>query len=140
MRAEFSENLITGNELIDSQHEELIGRINKLLDSCESSDAKLTAVKTLDFLSDYTVFHFDAEENLQKEIAYPGYEKHKEQHDAFKKTISELDEMLAEDEGPTPAFVEKVEENVIKWFYTHIEGFDRSVAEYKFMRENNGRL
>ena len=35
MRAEFSENLITGNELIDSQHKELIGRINKLLDSCE---------------------------------------------------------------------------------------------------------
>ncbi len=48
--------------------------------------------------------------------------------------------MLAEDEGPSPAFVEKVEEHVIKWFYTHIEGFDRSVAEYKFMRENNGRL
>lgn len=140
MRAEFSENLITGNELIDSQHEELIGRINKLLDSCESSDARLTAVKTLDFLSDYTVFHFDAEENLQKEIEYPGYEQHKAQHEAFKKTISELEEMLTEDEGPSPAFVEKVEENVIKWFYTHIEGFDRSVAEYKFMRENNGRL
>ena len=132
MRAEFSENLITGNELIDSQHKELIDRINKLLDSCEDSDAKLTAVKTLDYLSDYTVFHFGAEEDLQKEIEYPGYE--------FKKTISELDEMLQEEEGPSPAFVAKVEENVIKWFYTHIEGFDRSVAEYKFMRENNGRL
>ena len=35
MRAEFSENLITRNELIDSQHRELIDRINKLLDSCE---------------------------------------------------------------------------------------------------------
>lgn len=140
MRAEFSENLITGNELIDSQHQELIDRINKLLDSCEDSNAKLVAVKTLDYLSDYTVFHFNAEENLQKEIEYPGYEKHKEQHESFKKTISDLEEMLQEEEGPSAAFVEKVEENVIKWFYTHIEGFDRSVAEYKFMRENNGRL
>ena len=89
MRAEFSENLITGNELIDSQHKELIDRINKLLDSCEDSDAKLAAVKTLDYLSDYTVFHFGAEEELQKSIEYPGYEKHKKQHEDFKKTISE---------------------------------------------------
>ncbi len=140
MRAEFSENLITRNELIDSQHRELIDRINKLLDSCEDSVAKLAAIKTLDYLSDYTVFHFGAEEELQKEIEYPGYEAHKEQHENFKKTISELDEMLQEEEGPSPAFVKKVEENVIKWFYTHIEGFDRSVAEYKFMREHDGRL
>lgn len=140
MRAEFSENLITGNELIDSQHKELIDRINKLLDSCEDNDAKVTAVKTLDYLADYTDFHFGAEEKLQQEIEYPGYEKHKAQHEDFKKTIAELDEMLAEEEGPSAAFVEKVEKNVINWFYTHIEGFDRSVAEYKFMRENNGRL
>ena len=30
--------------------------------------------------------------------------------------------MLAEEEGPSNAFVERVHENVIKWFYTHIEG------------------
>ena len=140
MRAEFSENLITGNELIDSQHRELIDRINKLLESCEDSNAKLVAVKTLDYLADYTDFHFNAEEQLQREIDYPGYPKHKQQHDDFKKTIAELDEMLQEEEGPSDAFVEKVEKNVIQWFYTHIEGFDLSVAEYKFMRENNGRL
>lgn len=140
MRAEFSENLITGNELIDSQHQELIDRINKLLDSCEEANAKVVAVKTLDYLEDYTNFHFNAEENLQKEIEYPGFDKHKAQHEFFKQTISELQEMLREEEGPSDAFVKSVEKNVIQWFYTHIEGFDRSVAEYKFMRENNGRL
>ncbi len=140
MRAEFSENLVTGNELIDSQHKELIGRINKLLDSCDAENGKVTAVNTLDYLADYTDFHFGAEEALQKEIDYPDYDKHKAQHDSFKQTIKELDEMLQEEEGPSAAFVEKVEENVIKWFYTHIEGFDRSVAEYKNMRNNNDRL
>jgi len=140
MRAEFTEDLITGNELIDSQHKELIGRINKLLDSCEAENGAVTAIKTLDYLADYTNFHFGAEEELQKEIGYPDYDKHKEQHEGFKKTISELDEMLQEEEGPSPAFIAKVEENVIKWFYTHISGFDRSVAEYKFMRANNDRL
>ncbi|MCI9217324.1 hemerythrin family protein [Lachnospiraceae bacterium 42-17] len=140
MRAEFSENLVTGNELIDSQHKELIDRINKLLDSCEADNGKVTAVNTLDYLADYTDFHFSAEEKLQQEIGYPDYDKHKSVHEGFKQTIKELDEMLQEEEGPSAAFVEKVEENVIKWFYTHIEGFDRSVAEYKNMRDNNDRL
>ena len=140
MRAEFSENLVTGNELIDSQHKELIDRINKLLDSCEADNGKVTAVNTLDYLADYTDFHFSAEEKLQQEIGYPDYDKHKSVHEGFKQTIKELDEMLQEEEGPSAAFVEIVEENVIKWFYTHIEGFDRSVAEYKNMRDNNDRL
>ena len=140
MYAEFSENLVTGNEMIDSQHKELIGRMNKLLESCEKSNEKSVAVKTLDYLSDYTDFHFSAEELLQKDIEYPGYEKHKAQHEAFKQTIKELEEMLQDEEGPSNAFVEKVQENVVNWFYTHIEGFDRSVAEYKFMRESNERL
>ena len=46
-------------------------RINKLLDSCEADNGKVTAVNTLDYLADYTDFHFSAEEKLQQEIGYP---------------------------------------------------------------------
>ena len=51
MRAEFDESLVTGNEMIDSQHKELIDKINKLLDSCETSKDKVVSVKTLDYLA-----------------------------------------------------------------------------------------
>ena len=51
-----------------------------------------------------------------------------------------MNEMLQEEEGPSDAFVQKVEEHVVKWFYRHISSFDRSVAEYINMRENGGRL
>ena len=54
MYAEFTENLVTGNEMIDSQHKELISKINALLESCEKNTDKVVAIKTLDFLSDYT--------------------------------------------------------------------------------------
>ena len=140
MRAEFDETLVTGNEMIDSQHKELIDKINKLLDSCENGNDKLAAVKTLDYLSDYTDFHFGAEEKLQEEIEYPGFEEHKKEHENLRKVVAELHEMLVEEEGPSPAFVEQVNKNVIERLYRHIKGFDRSVAEYKFMRENDGRL
>ena len=54
--------------------------------------------------------------------------------------LTYMQKMLEEEEGPSNAFVQKVQENIVDWFYTHIQGFDRSVAEYKNMRESNERL
>ncbi len=137
MRAEFDETLVTGNEMIDGQHKELIDRINKLLDSCEIGNDKLAAIKMLDYLADYTDFHFGEEEKLQEAIEYPGIEQHKKEHEKLRRVVEELHEMLEEQEGPTNAFVAQVNENVIDWLYNHIKGFDRSVAEYKNMRKNS---
>ena len=66
MYAVFKNNLLTGNELIDEQHKELIGRINKLINACENGVCQLEAIRMLDFLSDYTDFHFREEEALQE--------------------------------------------------------------------------
>ena len=140
MRAEFDDSLVTGNDMIDSQHKELIDKINKLLESCESGKDKLVAIKTLDYLADYTDFHFSTEEKLQEEIEYPGINEHKKEHEKLRTVVKELYEMLEEEEGPSNAFVEQVNKNVIEWLYRHIKGFDRSVAEYKFMAANSERL
>ena len=40
----------------------------------------------------------------------------------------------------SPRFTSLVQNQVIDWLYTHIKGFDRSVAEYRFIRENPYRL
>lgn len=140
MYAEFDETLVTGNEMIDSQHKELIDKINELVRSCETKAELSTAVKTLNYLADYTDFHFAAEEKLQEEIGYPGIEEHKKKHEEFIRTIVELHEMLEEEEGPSKAFAEKVNEKVIEWLYKHIQGFDSSVAVYKNMRSNGNLL
>ena len=134
--AQFTENLITGNTLIDEQHKELIGKINELVRTCENGDGKVKALKTLNYLEEYTNFHFSQEEALQEEIGYPGIRQHKEKHQEFVNTVKELFEMLEEEEGPTEAFVAQVNKNVIEWFYNHIQGFDRSVAEYKNLKNN----
>ena len=134
--AKFTDELMTGNALIDSQHRELIDKINDLVQACESGDAKVKALKTLNYLEDYTYFHFGQEEALQEEIGYPGIALHKEKHQEFVNAVKELFEMLEEQEGPTDAFVEQVNKNVIEWFYNHIQGFDRSVAEYKNLKNN----
>lgn len=141
MQAVFDDSLITGNKMIDTQHKELIDRINKLLILCENEKpAKREAVETLDYLADYTEFHFGEEEKLQEEIGYPGIAEHKKKHEELRQVVKDLYAMLEEQEGPTAAFVESVNENVTNWLYNHIRGFDRSVAEYRFMRDNESRI
>ena len=138
MIIEFNENLLTGNETIDNQHRELIDRIASFVRACESGDGKIKAIQMLDYLAEYTDFHFAAEEELQLESGYPGYEVHKEKHEEFKKTVSDLHAFLEESEGPTAEFVEKVKEHVVEWLFRHIEAFDRSVATYVSYTLNPG--
>lgn len=71
MYAEFTDNLVTGNEMIDSQHKELIERMNKLLESCEQSNDKAVAVKTLDYLADYTDYHSPPRSSFKEKSNIP---------------------------------------------------------------------
>ena len=141
MEAVFDDSLLTGDEMIDNQHRELIERINRLLIICENEKpAKREAVETLDFLADYTEFHFKAEEELQEAIGYPGLEEHRKKHEELRRVVRDLYDMLEDQEGPTEDFVKQVNKNVTQWLYNHIRGFDRSVAEYRFMRDNENRI
>ena len=140
MYAKFTDDLITGNEMIDGQHKELIEKINGLMRACDERADKAGAVKMLNYLADYTEYHFKEEEGLQEAIGYPGIKDHKKKHEELKQTVKELHDMLEEEEGPSDAFVAKVNEKVTEWLYYHIKTFDRSVAEYKFMRGNVERI
>lgn len=130
MHLEFEQSLVTGNDMIDSQHKELIGKIDDLLTFCEESKEKVKAIKMLGYLAEYTEFHFEAEEKLQTEVSYPAIEEHKKKHAEFKKTIEELHDMLEEEEGPTEEFVFAVRKNVVNWLFEHIQKMDQELAVY----------
>ncbi len=140
MYAEFTDDLITGNKTIDGQHRELIQRINSLLTSCEECPSRSEAVKLLNYLADYTDYHFREEEGLQKAVGYPGLAEHVKKHEELRQAVQELHEMLEEEEGPSDAFVKQVNEKVRDWLYYHIQTFDRSVAEYIFLHDNTERV
>ena len=130
MKVEFDNSLVTGNEMIDGQHKELIAKIDKLVTCCQGGGEKMQAIKMLDYLAEYTDFHFSAEEKLQEEVSYPAIEGHKAKHEEFKKAVDELHEMLVEEEGPTDAFVAAVEKNVVNWLFDHIKNMDQALAAY----------
>ena len=140
MNITFDDNLITGNKTIDSQHQELIDRIRQFVAACESGDSKIKAIKMLDYLDEYTNFHFQEEEELQKKVSYPELSGHHAKHEEFKKSIQELYDYLNENEGPDDLFIEQVKRNVVDWLFQHIKTFDRSVAEYIHLHDNSERL
>ena len=140
MNITFDDNLITGNTTIDSQHQELINRIRQFVAACESGDSKIKAIKMLDYLDEYTNFHFQEEEDLQKKVSYPELSSHHAKHEEFKTSIQELYDYLNENEGPDDQFIEQVKRNVVDWLFQHIKTFDRSVAEYIHLHDNSERL
>lgn len=140
MNITFDDNLITGNKTIDSQHQELIDRIRQFVTACESGDSKIKAIKMLDYLDEYTNFHFQEEEELQKKVSYPEISSHHAKHEEFKTSIQELYDYLNENEGPDDQFIEQVKRNVVDWLFQHIKTFDRSVAEYIHLHDNSERL
>lgn len=134
MRAEFDDSLITGNQMIDGQHKELIEKINDLLRAIESDEGKEAAGEMMKYLSEYVDFHFAEEEKFQEEIGYPGIAEHKAKHAEFKETVKQLADIV--NGSSSTDFSSLVQKEVIDWLYGHIKGFDRSVAEYRFIREN----
>ncbi len=139
MNITFDDNLITGNKTIDFQHQELIDRIRQFVAACESGDSKIKAIKMLDYLDEYTNFHFQEEEELQKKVSYPEISSHHAKHEEFKTSIQELYDYLNENEGPDDQFIEQVKRNVVDWLFQHIKTFDRSVAEYIHLHDNSER-
>ena len=85
---EFTSELETGNELIDSEHKELIDAINNLLLACGEGKGRGEIRKTLEFLNDYIAYHFSDEEKLQRQYGYPDYENHKRYHEEYKRIVA----------------------------------------------------
>ena len=100
----------------------------------------MKAIQMLDYLDEYTRFHFKAEEELQEKVGYPELKKHQEKHQELIATIKTLYEYLDEYEGPNERFVSLVQEKVVNWLFGHIKTFDRSVAEFIFLADNPERI
>jgi hemerythrin len=125
----WTESLSIGNETIDSQHKELIQKINDVLEACNRQQGKEKVVEVMQFLKDYTVKHFKDEENLMKKYQYPMYEEHKKIHEDLVKKVEDLDERIKR-EGVSLSVVMTVNKTLVDWFVNHISKEDKKVGEY----------
>ena len=128
MRYEVTQDLITGTILIDSQHRQLFAAVTDLMYACAQGHGRDKIQKTVQFLSDYVVKHFQDEENLQVKHKYPGYPAHKTFHDGYRHQLNDKAQQLLK-EGPTVKALGDLNQ-VVGVLVSHIRTVDKRLARY----------
>ena len=118
-----------GNKKVDAQHKQLFGLLSDLVSSCEDKSELIKIQEALDFLVNYAVQHFNDEEALQLECGYPDYERHKELHEAFKVTVTELVKRFVIS-GSSIELSSDLNKIVVRWLISHIQGEDKKIGKY----------
>ncbi|BDG04222.1 bacteriohemerythrin [Anaeromyxobacter oryzae] len=129
MTIEFDPVLLTGDPSIDAQHRELFARIGALLEASHERRSRDEVRRMLDFLGDYVVSHFGAEERVMEDAGYPGLEAHRGEHRRFVQEFGALREEY-QVEGPGPLFVIRVQNRVTAWLREHIYRNDRALGAW----------
>lgn len=128
-KIEWDDSLSIGVDLIDEQHKMLIKRLNDLSKAIEETQGEGGVVQTLDFLVEYTDFHFSAEEKYMAEHDYPGLEYQKKLHGEFKASLKNMVDDY-EYEGVTRALTTSVNVFLHNWLINHIKGVDHKLGEF----------
>jgi hemerythrin-like metal-binding protein len=124
----WSENLSSGNNVIDAEHKQLIRIANSLLRAMQEGRGKNDFAKILHALREYTVFHFANEEEFMRSIGYPELVKHMEEHNVLKRRVKDFQHSV---------FVgEKVEfgqlrEMLKDWLVGHILSCDLLIRDFQ---------
>lgn len=128
MKYELTQDLITGNALIDSEHQQLFAAVNSLMDACAQGKGRAQIQQTVNFLNNYVIKHFGDEERLQVQNSYPGYAAHKQFHDGYRSKLSGVTADLVK-EGPTVKALGELNQ-VVAVLVTHIRMEDKRLAQY----------
>ena len=111
----------TGIGSVDYEHAELIALINRLYAALEQHDAS-AATRFLGDLHDAIAAHFALEETLMQASRYPGYARHKADHERLLDEIRDI--MDEHDEGPSPDPATTLRPRLENWFMRHFQTED----------------
>ncbi len=88
----WTEELSVNIPSIDEQHKKLVHLINEFYRKISIQSPKESIFELIKALKDYTVFHFSTEEKYMKQFDYPGYLKHKNEHDQFVNKVLDFED------------------------------------------------
>lgn len=128
MEALWKDEYRTGIDKIDGQHQLLFEKIENLLEIARSGDeekSRKEALKLLDFLVDYTIFHFETEESLLRDRGYRSYAEHIKIHEDFKNTILAYKKLLSR--RFSTKTLKKFIGVLITWLVNHVCVCDRKI-------------
>ena len=126
---ELNDSLKTGVDWMDSQHTEFISRIERLIEAIAEGRANDDIVGLFDFLGDYVLIHFCAEETRMKESGFKGIKNHLLEHDYFKYELGELRDEFKKT-GASRYLATQIKRRLLDWFVNHIGGIDQTLGGF----------
>lgn len=118
-----------GHPEIDHQHKQLLeigGRILSLIKNNLVIDKYDRITELVSELADYTVYHFNFEEQYMKEAGYRNLPGHKAEHDSFVEKINAID--LNELDENQDKYLMELLDFVLTWVRDHILEKDKQIT------------
>jgi hemerythrin-like metal-binding protein len=112
-----------GNTEMDEQHKVLFSMINEFF----YQESKQNVIATFQHLSSYIDLHFEAEENLLRQINYPKTAEHIKKHDELRGKFHLLQQSL---ENKTIDSHHKISTFLYNWLSSHILKSDMDYKTY----------
>jgi len=128
-KIEWDDSMSVNVDLIDAQHKMLIQKLADLSAAFRRGLEQNKIMKTLDFMIDYTDFHFSAEEKVMEENDYPRLKEQKQQHEKFRGTLNNILEDYKE-EGTTAEIATTINVFLLNWLIKHIMGSDSKLGNF----------
>ncbi|WP_027389788.1 bacteriohemerythrin [Chrysiogenes arsenatis] len=130
----WSDQLATHHPLIDSQHRELLVRINAFVSYCNqphefSFEEELEALNLVLYLLDYVIDHFSAEEKLMLECDYPAFLAHRHAHSEYIANLYHFREKFRVI-GLDKEMEDYLNDKVVDWLVHHIMEEDVKIATH----------
>ena len=132
MAIRWTKALSVGIASIDEQHKELFRRAKAFLDGIEGRSRQDIGI-LLSYLRAYAVTHFGEEEEAMRTSGFPGYDRHKAQHDRFLKDLLALSRE-PDRRGGKGVAAGDLGTFLRKWLHEHVSVTDAEMARYLVSR------
>ena len=110
-----------GIEIIDHDHQQLIGRIRRRQQQLEGCEDPGEIVEVLGEIYGDIADHFALEERLMEQMRYAAYADHKEDHETL---LDELREIMVEVEDHGVLDEAELTDDLDRWFSDHFRTHD----------------
>ena len=127
---EFTDEYLTGVELVDEEHKELFRIIKQVRETIANeslADKYDEIISLVEELKTYTKFHFKDEEEYMTSIQYEGLEAQRVAHEMFVDRLDEID--LNEIDAHQEEVLEELLAFLTEWLVNHILHMDKKFSQ-----------
>lgn len=117
----------TGVTMLDEQHKQLIGIINRLYSVIRNKQDTDNLQGVFEDLAAYATTHLEVEEGLLSEYKYPDLDNHRKRHEEYKARIDELRQDI---ESADEKIVVEVYTYLRQWWLHHIVVEDKAYGPH----------